>query len=171
MRDMIDSSPPRGQADRVQGRHVLMMLLGFFGVIFAVNGYFLVMALRTHGGLVAIEPYRKGLAYNERIAASDAQLERGWREVLTVTRDGIVSVVLCESSGEPVVGLHLSGAIGRPSTDRSDANFEFSEVAPGTYRAVTPPLDAGSWIASLEAKTTGARTPAYRIRRRLWLKP
>ena len=61
------------------GRHVLLAMLAFFGVIFAVNGAFLYFALGSHSGVVAVEPYRKGLAYNQAIAAAEAQERRGWR--------------------------------------------------------------------------------------------
>ena len=39
----------------LQGCHVLALLVGFFGVVFAVNGYFLAAALSTHTGVVAME--------------------------------------------------------------------------------------------------------------------
>ncbi len=59
---------PRQVDGALTGRHVLLIFLAFFGSIFAVNGWFLYSALSTHTGVVAVEPYRKGLAYNERIA-------------------------------------------------------------------------------------------------------
>ncbi len=68
-----------------------MLLIAFFGVIFAVNGYFLYSALSTHTGVVAIEPYRKGLAYNERIAADERQKALGWQRQTSLARDGRVS--------------------------------------------------------------------------------
>ena len=47
-----------GEAGAVKGRHVLFMFLGFFGAVFAVNGYFLYEALSTHSGVVAVEAMR-----------------------------------------------------------------------------------------------------------------
>src|SRR5688572_2876208 len=79
------SPSPQGGGGRVplfanglRGGHVLAAFLAFFGVIFAVNGVFLYMALSTHTGLVAQEPYRKGLHYNDRIAAAERQQALGW---------------------------------------------------------------------------------------------
>jgi nitrogen fixation protein FixH len=66
----------------VNGRDVLAILLSFFGVIFAVNGALIYAAVSTHTGLVANEPYRKGLAYNERILADERQAQLGWSERL-----------------------------------------------------------------------------------------
>jgi nitrogen fixation protein FixH len=67
-----------GEPRPLQGWHVLLYVLGFFAPIFAVNGYFLYSALSTHTGIVANEPYRKGLHYNDRIAADATQAELGW---------------------------------------------------------------------------------------------
>ena len=53
----------------ITGRHVLIGMLVFFGVILGVNGMFLYSALSTYTGVVSDEPYRKGLNYNERIEA------------------------------------------------------------------------------------------------------
>jgi len=75
--ELMAASP---EVQGLRGRHVLFAFLGFFGVIFAVNGVFLYAALSTHTGVVANEPYRKGLNYNQRIAAFQAQEQLGWAE-------------------------------------------------------------------------------------------
>ena len=68
---MLERLETPSRADNLNGRHVLIGLLLFFGTIFAVNGYFMFVALSTYTGVVADEPYRKGLAYNARIAADE----------------------------------------------------------------------------------------------------
>src|SRR5262249_34112510 len=83
---------PRG----MQGRHVLVAFLAFFGTVFAVNGTLIYEAVSTHTGLVANEPYRKGLAYNARIGADERQARLGWTETLEVGRDGHVTFALAE---------------------------------------------------------------------------
>ena len=42
-------------------------------------------AMSTHTGLVANEPYRKGLHYNDRIDADARQARLGWVDTLDVT--------------------------------------------------------------------------------------
>ena len=61
---------------------MLVAFIAFFGTIFLVNGTLIYEAISTHTGLVANEPYRKGLAYNERIAADERQARLGWTETL-----------------------------------------------------------------------------------------
>ena len=57
----------------LKGRHVLMVLCGFFVVMFVVNGIFVYFALATFSGGDTSNPYRKGLHYNEMLAADERQ--------------------------------------------------------------------------------------------------
>jgi len=156
----------------LQGRHVLIVFLAFFGAVFAVNGGMIYWALSTHTGLVANEPYRKGLHYNDRIAAAERQARLGWTDSLDVDRDGRIAVMLADSDGRPVSGLEVEARIGRPATDRHDINLKFTETAPGRYDALAVPLGRGSWLVALDVRTDRrAADPVYRARRRLWLKP
>jgi nitrogen fixation protein FixH len=61
---------------------VLIVFLGFFATIFLVNGIMIYDALSTFGGIETADAYRKGLAYNARIAEGAAQAQRGWRDNL-----------------------------------------------------------------------------------------
>jgi nitrogen fixation protein FixH len=155
----------------VNGRAVLAVFLTFFGAIFAVNGALIYAALSTHTGLVANEPYRKGLAYNERILADERQAQLGWSERLELGRDGHLRLALAARDSRPVGGLRVQGVLGRAATNRHDIDLAFVETAPGQYEAQGPELAAGSWLIALEARTAEGAQPTYRLRRRLWLKP
>jgi nitrogen fixation protein FixH len=156
----------------LQGRHVLALLVGFFAFVFLVNGAMIYSALSTNTGLVAKEPYRKGLHYNERIAADERQARLGWTDTVGLSRDGHVAVALADTDGRPVEGKAVAVLIGRPSTDREDVRLALSEAAPGRYEAATAPLAAGNWLIALEVRADErADEPLYRARRRLWLKP
>ena len=155
----------------VNGRDVLAVFLAFFGAVFAVNGALIYAAVSTHTGLVANEPYRKGLAYNERILADERQAKLGWTERLDLGRDGHLRLAVLERDGRPVRGLRVQGVLGRAATNRHDINLALVETAPGQYEANGPELAAGSWLIALEARTAKGAQPTYRLRRRLWLKP
>jgi nitrogen fixation protein FixH len=162
----------RRKDEGVQGRHVLVVFLAFFAAVFVVNGAMIYSAISTHTGLVANEPYRKGLHYNDRIAADVQQASLGWAEALDVTREGLVRLKLTRPDGRPVPGLKIEGVLGRPSTNRHDIKVALAEKTPGTYEAELAPLAEGNWIISLEAYAGSAENnPTYRTRRRLWLKP
>ncbi len=158
----------------IKGWHVLAAVLLFFGVIFAVNGAFLYAALMTHTGVVAKQPYRKGLDYNQRIAADAQQRQRGWSHTISV--DGAraqIKVVLADRNNRPVAGLSLSGFLGRPSTQQHDVALQFSESSsPGTYVAKLDTIADGNWLVQAQASrlTSTGTEVVYRLRNRLWLK-
>jgi nitrogen fixation protein FixH len=155
----------------VQGRHVLAGVLAFFALVFLVNGAMIYSAISTHTGLVAREPYRKGLYYNERISADERQARLGWKDAVELTRDGRIVVALTDGDDRPVPGRKVAVLIGRPSTDRKDVKATLSETRSGRYAGKTAPLEAGTWLVALEVRDDAwAEEPLYRARRRLWLK-
>ncbi len=162
----------RREGSGLKGSHVLVSFGLFFGTIFLVNGSLIYKAISTNAGLVANEPYRKGLHYNDRIAASERQALLNWTEGATLTRDGRLVVSLETENGKPVVGLKVDAVIGRPSTNRVDKTLELKEEAPGHYVANAGALEAGAWLVSFEARVDPkAEDPIYRARRRMWLTP
>ena len=103
----MHASPLVIPSQRLTGRHVLVVVVLFFGIVFAVNGVLLWKALSTHSGVVAQEPYRKGLAYNTRIAADARQAALGWSALLDVEAKGLVALTLVDATGRPVSELDL----------------------------------------------------------------
>lgn len=156
----------------IKGSHVLVSFLAFFGIIFAVNGSMIYRAVSTNSGLVANEPYHKGLHYNDRIAASERQALLNWTEGASLDRDGRLTISLDNEAGAPVQGLVINAVVGRPSTNRADIPLKLKEVAPGRYEASAGALDGGAWLLAFEARVAEkAEEPVYRARRRMWLKP
>lgn len=162
--------PAAGRRERLQGHHVLGVFLAFFAAIFVMNGALIYWAVTTNSGLVANEPYRTGLHYNERIAADERQARLGWTDKLDVTPEGGIALVLTDSAGRPVWGLKVEAVLGRPATSREDIRVSLREVAPGRYEVQTVALPPGSWLIALEARAD-AEELVYRKRRRLWFTP
>ena len=69
-------SRKRWFAEGLEGRHVLMALIAFFGVMLIANGIFVYFAVLTFSGGDTPESYRKGLNYNETIAAGASDRAR-----------------------------------------------------------------------------------------------
>lgn len=155
---------------RIEGRHVLVALLAFFGVMFVANGIFLYFAVGTFNGFETSDAYRKGLGYNARIASDAVQAARGWRPALRYEPDTRrLVMVVRDQRGDPVSGLKISGRIGRPATDGADRPLTLREIAPATYAAPLE-LAPGQWTVAMrlyEASRSG--TPAYRLKQRLWV--
>lgn len=167
--------PTARREGSIDGRTVLLTFLGFFAVIFAVNGLLLYYAVATHSGVVAQEPYRKGLAYNDRIAADARQSELGWSFTIDATMAGRITLLLADEQAKPVPGLVVAGSIGRPVSSHGERRLAFVEAEPGRYVAESGTLEPGNWQADVHAKratlSTASDDPVYRARRRLWLKP
>ncbi len=164
--------------NEITGRHVLLAMLAFFGVIFAVNGTFLYRAIGTYTGVVSNEPYRKGLEYNKRIADEERQQALGWKHNIALSPDGQLRIAFDGASPQALAGLSLSGTVGRPSTAAQDVSVILAEGRPGEYLADVGKLGDGNWLVTAEAtrplpQGSAAEAEAevvYRIKERVWLK-
>jgi nitrogen fixation protein FixH len=176
MKDM--NMPPEDPATpkpvrELTGRHVLMTFVAFFGVVFAVNIYFAFAATTTYTGVVSQEPYRKGLAYNKRIAADERQADLKWNVDVDVGREGHAKLIFKAFDNQPVTNLKVTATIGRPASDAEERLLNFAETQPGQYEANGAALGAGGWvIAAAATPVSGSEgEPLYRLRKRLWLTP
>lgn len=163
-----------GKEFTLTGKHVLFGLVTFFGVVFAVNFAMMRMALSTHTGIVTQDTYRKGVKYNDEIAASEKQALLGWRDDIRLDATGDrLSIDIRDKDGAPVRGLSISATLGRPATEREDLSVSLIETGAGVYEASVPPRAAGTYVAAIEASDP-TRTEdgiIYRAKERLWLKP
>jgi nitrogen fixation protein FixH len=155
-------------SNEIRGRHVLIGMVAFFGLIFLVNGIFLYYALTTFGGGEKGSPYRSGLRYNETLAEAERAAERGLEGRLSYdAQAGRFSLALRDKSGEPVAGLHLAANVGRPATDREDLSAMFHEVEGGLYVAELT-LAPGQWVVQLHSDELSREgDPTYRLKRRV----
>ena len=155
------------------GWHILYAMVGFFGVIITVNAVFLYYAVTSFSGIETSDAYRKGIAYNARLAEGRALDNLGWKGTFGVNADRI-ELVITDTSGAPVRGLALEGRIGRPSTDRFDRDIVFTDVGEGRYVANTSSLGPGNWIVAAESQAPTTKTSAnadirFRLKDRLWI--
>jgi nitrogen fixation protein FixH len=158
---------------RLKGKHVLFMLLGFFGVIFAVNGYFAYSALSTLPGEERGATYEAGLHYNTTLAAQRAQEALRWSHKTEFLPASGISVSMADAEGAPVAGLSIEGWLERPASGEPDRKLAFTEVSAGRYEAAAAAPEAGAWILVFTAqKPHPGKDPAvYRAKERIWIKP
>lgn len=163
------------EARALSGRHVLAAMLAFFGVIIVADSIMIYKAVSTFGGLDNANAYRDGLAYNARIARAERQSALGWSETVELLSDPArLRVSLKRADGTSPAPARLEAVLGRPATNRSDAEVRLAEVAPGLFEApVGRDLDPGAWIATVRAFETAdaAADPVFQARRRLWVAP
>ena len=161
----------QGSQRRIDGRHVLAMVLGFFAVVLVANGVFLALALGTFGGLVTDQPYLRGLRYNEVLAAAETQDALGWQVELDVTeldRESLaVSTRFTDPNGDRLNDLAVIVELRRPTHDGLDQKVRLTALAQGRFDGVIPVPLRGQWQLHLCATRKG--TTVYRREQRLWL--
>ncbi|MDE3177843.1 MAG: FixH family protein [Pseudomonadota bacterium] len=139
---------------RLTGRKVLLILLSFFGVVFAVNGLMAYDALSTLSGEVDAHPYEDGLAYNGQIAAAQAQAQRGWKVDVQLDPAG-PRAAFRDAAGRPVEGLSVTGRWDAPADMKRDHTFAMRADGPGVYVAPGATAAAGAWDLELVARRDG----------------
>ena len=121
------------------GRHVLLMLLAFFGVTIAVNAYFTTMAVTSFRGEDVKRSYRQGLDYNATLEAREQQAALGWSASVNTKahRDGSRNLLvrIDDASGAALSGLSLSGHLRHPTDTFKDIDVTFEPLGSGIYRA------------------------------------
>lgn len=135
-------------AKRLTGRHVLLMLVGFFGVMLVANAAFVIVAVRSFPGESEKKSYLQGVRFNETLAARAEQERLGWRAEIAGFDRNHVEVRFFDVSGSPVVGLSVAGDLRRPAFNGADRALIFYETAPGVYRAEMNALAKGGWDLS-----------------------
>jgi nitrogen fixation protein FixH len=158
--------------DMLTGRHVFYLLLGFFGVVFAVNGVFVFYAVTGFSGVETKNAYEAGLAFNQEINAAREQGQRRWKVAVErgVTADGAVSfkVTPKDSEGNVLTGLSVSAQFKRPVDAGLDRAARLKEVESGVYETAVALPAKGQWIFELTA-LQGERE-LYRSRNRIIVK-
>lgn len=134
----------------LNGRHVLAIMLGFFGVIIVVNTIFVTYAVRSFPGEYQKKSYMQGLQFNEVLAERAAQEALGWRvEIVHVDPAGAIEIAARDKSGTVLRGLSVAGSLKRPTNDENDRDMIFQAMADGVYRAEAGALLPGAWDLSL----------------------
>ena len=143
------------------GRKVLFMLLGFFGVVIAVNAIMAKLAIQTLPGTEVDSAYGASLAYESEIADAHDQDARNWKVDAHIQRgpDGgaTLQVEARDNSGLPMSGLNFQGRFERPADRRADQAVALAEVASGVYRGDAPLIGPGQWDLVLEGDAAGRR--------------
>ena len=152
---MAHQAPVAPAGRPLTGLHVLLIFIGFFGVIFAVNGYMVRAAVTSFGGVETESSYKAGLAFTQESNAANAQAARHWKvEALLVP--GRLDVTARDAQGKPLTGLDLSVALHHPTDRRFDEELEATSTGAGSWRA-SPAEAPGQWDLVIELASNGER--------------
>ena len=157
-------------ARRWTGRSVLLTLIGFFGVVFAVNGVMIYEALSTMSGLDTDSAYQAGRMYEHEVAMAKAQDERRWQvdAKVTPTPDGArLDIVARDADGRPLGGMDASAVLQRPTDRRLDRDVTLVGDGAGGFHGAAA-VTAGQWDLVIELSRQGEQM--FRSRNRIILK-
>ena len=154
---------------RLTGRHVLIAMLAFFGIVVGVNITFVHLALSTWTGLTDHDSYRTGLSWNRTLEQDAAQKALGWttdidsRSAWSEASQGwrlAVTLVVRDAQGRPVDGLVIDGEARHPVAEADDRTLTFAGTPGGVYAGTAILPGAGNWELKLIA--TAADGSVYR---------
>lgn len=143
------------------GWWVFWTIVGFFGLVIAVNAVFMWLAVGTHSGTAEDAAYEAGLSYNERLAAAEEEAALGWTLEIDARRDaagqGEVVIKVADASGAPLAGAEVEGRLVRPVAKGHDLSLDFTDLGGGRYRATPRIALPGQWELRILVKR-GAET-------------
>lgn len=132
------------------GRHMLLVMVAFFGVIFTVNGLLAYYANASWTGLLARNGYVASQDYNKVLADARRQAGLGWHSRLAAGRDGVIFSI-ADAGDRPLAGLDVEATIGRPTHARDDVSVALQPLGPGVYRGAVA-LAPGLWTVRVDAR-------------------
>lgn len=161
---------PRHKPHELTGLGVLMWLIGFFAVIFAINGLMADAAISTFAGVDTPSSYKAGKMFEHEVAVARAQANRHWRvtgHLVHVAPDNAtLSVTVRDRNGLPPAGIIMTARLEHPADARRDRTIPMHETAPGQFSG-TAQADPGLWDLDINVTRNGERL--FRSRNRVSL--
>ncbi|MBL4612183.1 MAG: FixH family protein [Emcibacter sp.] len=152
-------TPEEKPVKKFTGKKALMWIVGFFLIIFAVNAIVASIAVGTWGGLETKDAYRKGLYYNDEIAAAEEQKKSGWkiflrhspRSLIKGSQDARldVEIIWPESDLPPA---QVIAVISRAVTNAYDQKITLTKTGNNIFTAPLSLPMAGQWNVSVLVK-------------------
>lgn len=147
--------PHKREPFRITGRHVLFGMLGFFGLILAVNLIFVTVALDTFTGLTDRDSYRTGVSWNQKLDQADALRKLGWHVAVEPTIVPVegkpearyldLTVSITDPNGAPIKPVALAGEARHPIVQSFDQPMDVVPLGPGRYRLAGELPTVGDW--------------------------
>jgi len=140
-------SVPR-KTRELTGKHVLFCLLGFFGVVFAVNAVMVKAATSTFGGVETSSSYKAGLMFKQDVAAAEQQEALHWQVSGKLARnsDGqtVLDISARDAKDAPIAGLTAQARLAHPANEQLDHVIALGRTAAGQFHG-TAQARPGQW--------------------------
>lgn len=145
------------------GKHMLFVMLGFYGVIVAVNLTMAVFANTSWTGFVVENSYIASQEFDKRSAEGRAQAALGWTGELDI-RPGEIRYRLLDGRGNTVPLEWVIVDLHRPTSAAEDQRLELAAAELGTFSSEIGTISDGVWIIEITAEA-GIDLPWRDVRR------
>ena len=152
------SVPPR----EFTGKHMLFVMLGFFGVVVGVNVTMAVLSSRTWTGLVVENSYVASQEFNCKQHVALEQQAMGWQGRLAYA-GGQLRFTLTDGSDRPLPAESVQLALSRPIGVAGDQTLMLERQADGSFTSPAV-LGDGVWNGAIVAQFAGAPDHEHRAR-------
>jgi nitrogen fixation protein FixH len=134
------------------GRHMLIIMLAFFGTIVSVNMTMVYFATHSWTGLVVKNSYVASQEFN----ATTAKLKQAAADFHSVIayNGGKLTISLTDSSRNPANASNMRLKLGRPAHEGEDHVIVLTELGKGTFGA-DHLLAPGQWSGVVTADVLG----------------
>lgn len=150
----------------LKGWHVLLIMLGFFGLMFTVNGIFLYHAITSFPGEDVKKSYVQGLNYNQTLDQRAQQAQLGWTAEAGLDKDQLI-FRLRDEVGAPVLSHTVIGELRRLATKDDDLVLMFEGGDNGAYFADASNLTSGHWVARINVFDESADLMLFQARKQI----
>ena len=108
---------------RLTGKHILLILLGAFAVIGAVNATFIYFAVSTGPGEERGASYEVGLRYNNILAEERTQNALQWHHQSQIAQGARLRVSITDNAGAPDPRTGIATGSFRPCCPINNQSF------------------------------------------------
>jgi nitrogen fixation protein FixH len=137
----------------LNGYHILMIFIAFFGVIITVNLIMARAAVTNWTGLVVKNSYVASQHFNEKIAAHDEIAALGWRETARAEGRNFIWGVT-DAKGATVAARRVTVSFTRPIGVKDDATVVAAPLPDGSLAPIPFPAP-GRWNVTVKAEFDG----------------
>lgn len=153
------------------GKHVLFCLLGFFGVVFAVNAVLVKAATSTFGGVETSSSYKAGLMFEQEVAKAEQQDELQWQVAGKLARnkagEAVLDISARDAKGTPLTGITARARLAHPADERLDHTIALDRTNAGLFHGGAQ-AQPGQWELIIDFYRDDARV--FRSRSRVTLR-
>ncbi len=144
------------------GRHMLLVMVAFFGVVIAVNVTMATFARTSWTGLVVENSYVAGQEFNRKAQEGRVQAALHWKGTLAIS-GGLVRYDLKDASGSRVEPRAVTVAFRHPAYEAEDITLRLERAADGAFVSSRAVRD-GVWIVEIDAEV-GRDVPYRQVQR------